>query len=149
MRAPSISRSFPRRQWDVPLTPMIDVVFLLLIFFVWTASFQILEYELPSYIVSNQASAGKTQPDPADPDFDAVVIRIGWERGRPQWSLNKRPLTSFALIQERLSKLASVKQELSVIIDPAAEVPLSHVIDAYDAGRSVGFSDIRFATHQL
>ena len=35
---------------DSAMTPMIDVVFLLLIFFVWTASFQIVEQILPSEI---------------------------------------------------------------------------------------------------
>ena len=33
---------------DKAMTPMIDVVFLLLVFFVWTASFQIIEHVLPS-----------------------------------------------------------------------------------------------------
>ena len=33
---------------DSAMTPMIDVVFLLLVFFVWTASFQVVEFVLPS-----------------------------------------------------------------------------------------------------
>ena len=39
---------FARRDsLEIKMTPMIDVVFLLLIFFVWTASFQVVEYLLP------------------------------------------------------------------------------------------------------
>ena len=33
---------------EVKMTPMIDVVFLLLIFFVWTSSFELPEFDLPS-----------------------------------------------------------------------------------------------------
>ncbi|MEO8496389.1 MAG: biopolymer transporter ExbD, partial [Planctomycetota bacterium] len=40
MRRPSIFTE-RREPLDVKMTPMIDVVFLLLIFFVWTASFHI------------------------------------------------------------------------------------------------------------
>jgi biopolymer transport protein ExbD len=51
-----------RRDLDVKMTPMIDVVFLLLVFFLWTASFRISEQVLPSNI-----SAVKTDqtPEPA------------------------------------------------------------------------------------
>ncbi|MBC8874781.1 MAG: biopolymer transporter ExbD, partial [Planctomycetes bacterium] len=39
-----------RSDLDVKMTPMIDVVFLLLVFFVWTASFHIVEHILPSSV---------------------------------------------------------------------------------------------------
>ena len=54
---------------DVKMPPMLDVVFLLLIFFVWTASFQIVEQVLPSS-VSEQAGAGEpTNDPPPEADF--------------------------------------------------------------------------------
>ncbi|MEA1952290.1 MAG: biopolymer transporter ExbD, partial [Planctomycetota bacterium] len=46
MRRPSYHRE-GRERLDVKMTPMIDVIFLLLIFFVCTASFQMLEEVLP------------------------------------------------------------------------------------------------------
>ena len=42
------------RSLEVAMTPMIDVVFMLLIFFVWTASFQVAELILPSSIVTDE-----------------------------------------------------------------------------------------------
>jgi len=147
MRRPSAFLTSSQRRWDVSMTPMIDVVFLLLVFFVWTASFQIVEYQLPGYLASRQAAAGPAaQPDPSQLDFDSVVIKIGWQEGKPHWSLNGRTFASLALIQAPLAKIVVIKSDLPVIIDPAAEMPLKHVIRAYDAGRSIGFSDIRFAT---
>ena len=47
MRTPSYQND-RREGLDVKMTPMIDVVFLLLIFFVATASFQMVEHVLPS-----------------------------------------------------------------------------------------------------
>ena len=49
MRRPSplVSRG-SETDIDSAMTPMIDVVFLLLVFFVWTASFQIVEHVMPS-----------------------------------------------------------------------------------------------------
>ena len=43
MRAPANRSS---RTIDLQLTPMIDVVFLLLVFFLWTTSFERPEYDL-------------------------------------------------------------------------------------------------------
>ena len=44
------ARSTSGSGYDIPMTPMIDVVFLLLVFFVWTASFQLVENRLPGAI---------------------------------------------------------------------------------------------------
>ena len=41
---------------NTAMTPMIDVVFLLLVFFVWTASFQTIEYVLDSQVAAQQGT---------------------------------------------------------------------------------------------
>ena len=52
---------------DKAMTPMIDVVFLLLVFFVWTASFQIIEHVLPSKMSAQLGSCLLyTSPSPRD-----------------------------------------------------------------------------------
>ena len=48
MKRPSIFNG-SRRELEIKMTPMIDVVFLLLVFFVWTASFHAVEYLPVSY----------------------------------------------------------------------------------------------------
>jgi len=47
MRRPSVFAA-QRRELEIKMTPMIDVVFLLLVFFIWTSSFHIVENVLPS-----------------------------------------------------------------------------------------------------
>ena len=56
MRRPSV---FHRDQGalEIKMTPMIDVVFLLLVFFVWTASFHAVEYLLPSSLSQQLGNA--------------------------------------------------------------------------------------------
>ena len=62
---------------DSAMTPMIDVVFLLLVFFVWTASFQIVEQILPSEMSAQFGSDSSDQVDPPPPkDFEDVVVKI-------------------------------------------------------------------------
>ncbi len=69
---------------DSAMTPMIDVVFLLLVFFVWTASFQIVEYILPSDMsVQIGSEQAENMEPPPEKDFEDVVVRIGWDGTLP------------------------------------------------------------------
>ena len=67
------------RELEIKMTPMIDVVFLLLVFFVWTASFSIVENSLNAELTSQLGEMEVQQDDPPpEIDFDEVVIRIFW-----------------------------------------------------------------------
>jgi len=133
---------------DVKMTPMIDVVFLLLIFFVWTASFQIVEHLLPSRLIAVGGEGPPTDLKPDMEDFDQVVVRLLWDRGEPIWLVNDTPRASLQEVGKTLETLAEIKTDIPVILDPAAEVPLGHVIDVYDLSRQVGFRKIQFAASE-
>ena len=60
---------------ELNLTPLIDVVFLLLIFFVCTPTFQILERILPSSIVSTEGSTEEIEVDPELVDLERIVVK--------------------------------------------------------------------------
>lgn len=145
MRIPS---RFHRRRPgpDVTMTPMIDVVFLLLVFFVWTASFQIPEQILPSAV---SEAAGKTPITTATPppeaDFPDVVVRVGWTGDAPSWRLNDRPLESLAILRQQLREIHAIHSSAPVVIYPDRATPLGHVIDVYDASRLAGFGEVQFA----
>ena len=80
----------------VVMTPMIDVVFLLLVFFVWTASFQVVEYSLPSSLFAASGTGSEVEVDPELEDLDRVVIRIAWQDARPVWMINERSVASLS-----------------------------------------------------
>ncbi len=130
------------------MTPMIDVVFLLLVFFVWTSSFQIIEQILPSQM-SAQMGTEPTEIDapPPEKDFDDVVIRIFWNGQSPSWSINDQPIDSIASMRQRLSDIASVKVDAPVILHPNGVVPLGDVIEVYDVSKLAGFQKIAFAVN--
>lgn len=149
MRRPSIY-SNRRSSLELKMTPMIDVIFLLLVFFVWTASFQIVEQVLPSTLsaVSGSQPADITQPPPPEADFDEIVVRIQQSDGRPQWLVNDTPLATLAEVKTKLTNIAAIKRDAPVILHPDKNVPLGEVIDVWDISRIAGFEKVQFAASE-
>jgi biopolymer transport protein ExbD len=147
MKLPSAYRDRPDGL-DVRMTPMIDVVFLLLVFFVWTASFHLVEQLLPSNLI---AAAGQGSPldiDPEEADFERVVVRVLLDEGQPLWLVNDQPRSTLKEVAGTLRTLADIKPDAAVILDPTIEIPLGDVIDVYDLARLAGFEKIQFAASQ-
>ena len=128
------------------MTPLIDVVFLLLIFFVWTASFQIVEVLLPSRMT---ATAGPgTRPELKEEDFERIVVRIQPNGDSLAWQINQQPVASLDQLGQRLLQFARIRSELPVVIDPDRTVSFGDVIDVYDLSRDAGLANIQFTTSQ-
>mgnify|MGYP002526375714 FL=1 len=129
------------------MTPMIDVVFLLLIFFVWTSSFNVVEYALQSNVSDATAGAGTAPSErpPEEVDFHEVVVRIMWIDGQPGWSINDRPIPALEDVRSHLAAIFLVNQKAPVIIHPDGDTPLNHVIAIYDMTRLIGFKKVNLA----
>lgn len=141
---------FARREsLEITMTPMIDVVFLLLVFFVWTASFQVVEYLLPSELSSLPGNQAAVEDPPPEADFENVVVRIHWIGGQPGWTINDQQADSLDQLHQRLQAIARVKQDAPVILHPDEEVPLGDVIDVFDISRLVGFEKIQFVAGEI
>jgi biopolymer transport protein ExbD len=135
---------------DSTMTPMIDVVFLLLIFFVWTTGTQIVEYLLPGNLSAPAGTAEVAEIDPPpDVDFDKVVIRLRWDGNLPDWTINDQPTGSLKDVVETLQALAKIKQDAPIIIHPDDNVPLGHVVEVLDESRLAGFLKVSFAVRPL
>ena len=146
MRCPA-SDSRHRGELDVKMTPMIDVVFLLLVFFLWTASFQVVEQILPSSVSAATGTQSTTtqEPPPPEEDFDDIVVRVLWQDGRPTWQVNDQPVARLQEVREMLRAIVRIRREAPLILHPDGPVPLGDVIDLYDAARLEGFREIQFA----
>jgi biopolymer transport protein ExbD len=130
------------------MTPMIDVVFLLLVFFVWTASFQIVEQILPTTMSAQLGSEqSDVQPPPEPQDFEDVVVKIGWDGQAVNWSINAQPLDSLKAVGAQLTTISQIQTEATVILHPQKIVPLGHVIEVYDVAKGVGFEKVSFAVN--
>jgi len=122
---------------ELNLTPLIDVVFLLLIFFMVSTTFEQqskLKIELP------QASAAKTEQQP-----DAVVIAID-ARGR--YFVNDRQLVNSQLgtLKAALQKTVGDKRDTPLILRADAKTPHQAVVMAMDAAAQLGLTRLSIAT---
>jgi biopolymer transport protein ExbD len=153
MRRPAYHRD--RSSLEIKMTPMIDVVFLLLIFFVCTASFQIVENVLPTDVAP---LAGNTQtpvdlPDELE-DLERVVVRVVWDpaRNQPTWAINETAQTDLPAVRKHLGQIreamtavGTLVGDLPLVVDVDDEVPLGVVIDTYDVARQEGYRKIQLA----
>jgi biopolymer transport protein ExbD len=149
MRRPSLY-SRGGGELGINMTPMIDVVFLLLVFFVWNTNLKPLEFLLPGAVTQPPAEkqgVGNTSvaPKPED-DIPEVVVRIIWE-GAPLWKVNETRIRSLKELQGTLSRIARASRDAPITLHPDPEVPLGDLIDSYDVVRGERFRKIRFATN--
>ena len=133
-----------RRPLEVKMTPMIDVIFLLLIFFVCTASFQAAEESLPTSL-SLPGTTADVEIEQEWEDLEEIVVKIVWRDGRPGWQINQRDLEQLGEVRAVLEAAAAVKTDLPVILDVDGKVPIEDVIDVYDVCRQIGLVRIQFA----
>lgn len=128
------------------MTPMIDVVFLLLVFFVWTSSFELPEFDLPSAIAeppSGVASESNASP-PVEP-FDEVVITLSMKEGQTRINFNGQSINGADAVRQKLSQIVALGIQPPVIIDPADEVTMNVAVSVYDAARAAGVDRVLFA----
>ena len=129
---------------DSTMTPMIDVVFLLLIFFVCTASFQVAEEILPSYLQAAGSVETEIEVEP-DPTRKLIKIETFIVDTEVHWTIDKRPWNSLAEVRVVLEQLAEIDASLPVVLDFEGDVPLGDAMDVFDLCRLAGFDKIHFA----
>lgn len=129
----------PKRndELDLNLTPLIDVVFLLLIFFMVSTTFEKtarLKVDLP------QASA-EAEQQPAE----KIILGIDVE-GR--YYINDRQLvnTQLKTLKLALSKVAGDNREMPVVLRADAKTPHQAVVTAMDAASQVGLTRLSIST---
>ena len=127
-RPPLLSRP-PRKRPLISLTPLIDVVFILLVFFMLASSF--LDWRAIDLNAPARAAAGSTAVE------GALLVEI-----RPDGlRLAAETLTLDALAQRVAARLAA-KPEQRVLIKPAAGVTLQRTVNVLDRLKAAGVTDM-------
>ena len=144
MRHPPCHRD-RRDGLGMQMTPMIDVIFQLLIFFVCTASFQAPEEILPTRFLLPGTESSAAPADPTVVDLEEIVVKLQQREGRTRWRINDRDYFSLVDVRAVLQAAARVKIDLPVILDVDPDVPMEDVIDIYDLCRGVGLQRVQFA----
>jgi len=125
----------PLEKPKINMTPMIDVVFLLLTFFVLT--FKIIVPEGDFNI--RMSPMGQTQPVEA-PDIDAVRVRLVADANGLLSSiqLNDEDVENFDLLRQRVSVLCLTKPDLEVVLCPDEHLHYEYFIQAITAVNGEG-----------
>ena len=132
-------RNRTRESVDINLASLIDVVFVLLLFFVVTTTFtreNQLRVELP------EASSGT--PPPAD-EGKRVEITISADG---VYSVNNHllPKSDLATLTEALQQESAGDTKLPLSISADGKTPHQAVVTAMDAAGKLGFSQLRMTT---
>ena len=128
------------------MTPMIDVVFLLLIFFVVASAGVIKE----SVLATELASVGSVESAVDVPESEPweLEIRLTLERdaaGATSVDMNGTRFDSLDRLEEQLTALAQIDPSNPVVLDVGAGVEWGTVIDLYDRCRRNGLQTVNFA----
>jgi len=128
----------PRTQPEVNLTSLIDVVFLLLIFFMVSTSF----------VKQSQINISLPQADSAaivadvDGQIDIMITATGTYLINGRELINNRPET----IRNALQKVSNGDHTLPLTISADANAKHQHVVTAMNVAGRLGFVQISIAT---
>ena len=128
--------------YQLPIS-MIDVVFMLLIFFILTLRFRVQEERLDAKLPPEGRNIGPT-PMPK-PEIRVKIWLDG--DGRPAISVDDYPCSKNDLMDDLARRLAAVGRHdrtMDVLIDGRQEVPFWAVLGAVDAAKRAGLANVKF-----
>jgi biopolymer transport protein ExbD len=147
-----IEETRPRHRPDdeMDLTPMVDVTFLLLIFFMVTAAFAVQKSISVPPIDDDQSAANQTVEDLEE---DSIVIRIDADNifwiGAPRWDEEQREISPAGMrskLREARQGGANVPNKL--LVQANGDARHESVVAALDAGSGVGVEEVRLMSYE-
>jgi biopolymer transport protein ExbD len=126
---------------EISLTSLIDVVFLLLIFFMVSTTFErqaVLKIDLPE---ASNVSHPENQPD----SFELVIDPKGQYYLNDRQLVDGRPSTLRAAFEEA----AGEDRDIPIILRADAETPHHFVVTAMDVTAQLGFTRLSIATERV
>lgn len=129
----------PREPVDINLAPLIDVVFILLLFFVVTTTFTRetqLKVDLPEAVSGQNVEAEEKTPL-------EILIGVDGSFALNGKSLSKNDLTT---LMEALRVESGGDKSLPIVLSADGKSPHQAVVTAMDAAAKLGFAQLRITT---
>lgn len=133
-------RKFRKDDTEVNMAPLIDVVFLLLIFFMVTTTFR-----EESEIQIDLPKAANEPMDAMPEAIEVIIDRDGKFYVDDQALINTQVDTLKRAFRQSLGE----RQNVPVIVSADANAPHQAVVKAMDAARQVGLSKLSIATRNF
>lgn len=132
------TRSRKTTSWvgRLPLTSLIDVIFLLLIYFMVTSQFVASEAELSASLKSKQTAGGRA----LDLQPQVIVLRRGPD-GVTRYQIGERVAADKAALTTILRQLSI---DSGVFVRAAGDVPVGDTAAALQACRDAGFKKVSY-----
>ena len=128
-----VDRNPPAEEEEIDLTPMLDVVFIMLIFFIVTATFV------------KENGLGVNSPDenntPQDADKKSIVVQIS---SRDRITLRGRDI-DFRAVRANIERLHAENPEAPVVVQPHPESTTETMIHVMDSARQAGVYNVSIA----
>jgi biopolymer transport protein ExbD len=138
MKLPIKKESVRRTDFTIRMTPLIDVIFLLMIFFILTIRFHdpegVLETKLPE--------RGERIFPAQQKDWEVVRLKLIREGEELVMYLQERVVYTYT---DLLSYLNLLPQQIMLVIEPESKVPYKHVIEVYNTCLKSKKSNIVFS----
>lgn len=145
MRIPTAHRHAEAGTIDQAMTPMIDIVFLLLIFFVCASVGQSVEDVLPTEL--SAGAIGAARPEPPPEQLEPLWIKLIRTGDHTAVELNGTRHPNLDNLSNVLAGLrqAGATDDLPVVLDVSNNVPIGDALRVYDESLAAGFASIDFA----
>lgn len=155
MRMPGSERR-GKGKAELQMTPMIDIVFNLVIFFLLMPSFEAKEGYLPTNLPSTQGQQ-RTQIKKEESFRIDLLHKEPWEGKNREGviiALNQQEIADFGQLRQRLREARKVIEQAGgpekvkktpVLISPDMVVWHKHTVAAFDAAIDAGFKNIQFS----
>lgn len=138
---------------EMDMTPMVDVTFLLLIFFTITAAFALQKsLEVPPSTDDETAQAQTVE----DLEKDSIVVRVDGDNvywiGSPMWPDEQRAPSETDMRakvrQARQGDDSHGRGPTKMLVQANGDATHERVVAALDAGSAVGMEEIRLMTYE-
>jgi biopolymer transport protein ExbD len=146
MRLPKI-RSGPVCDFDRTVTPMVDVVFQLLVFFVLASGGRIAERTLSTALSAGAVGSTVPQHTPVPERTPEIWLHLRRDSAANATKLrvNDGPSGELAGLSQKIEALKGTDPTSNVILDVHGNIPWGEVIQVYDTCRAAKFRAINFA----
>ena len=159
----STLRDIAEEEYKLEMTPMIDVTFLLLIFFLLTIKFKTLEGKLSAYLPKD-VGVNTSEAEPKEKVEITIVVRRAGERRDPndrseawagrgryqfvgrelEYAIGPRSTKDLAELARQLKTLRRQDPERPATIDCRAGTVYGDMVPVLDAAIDANYTDITF-----